>query len=211
MKKFTSIVLCITMLFGVGSISAFADTVQNPELAASVESVDIPDIEKYLIVEKCYNETYPDVFGEIPVEVTVNFKDGTSQVILYDCNNEPASREILFTNEETAVLWIYYNLDERVGGTGKFYLVVDIGEENFTEYECTVTDASFVSNFEELTLHVKVYINFIVMHVESIAEKAVSIESAEDIASIVEEIKECFRCVKYIFENIIACVADTIK
>lgn len=211
MKKLTAIILCITMLFGVGSISAFADTVQNPELAASVESVDIPDIEKYLIVEKCYNETYPAVFGETPVEVTVNFKDGTSQVILYDCNNEPASREILFLNGETAVLWIYYNLDERVGGTGKYYLVVDIGEENLKEYECTVTDASFASNFEELALHVKVYINFIVMHVESIAEKAALIKSSEDILSIMEDVEECFRFVRYIFENIIACVADTIK
>lgn len=211
MKKTTAIILVITILFCIGSINAFADRVQNPDLAASVESVDIPNIEKHLVVEKCYDDTYPVMFGETPEKVTVNFKDGTSQDIIYDCNSEPALRNIYFSDRETAVLWIYYNLDERTGGTGKYYLAVDIGEENFAEYECTVIKASLSENLETLITNVKYHISFIKILIEIMSEKMVSIESAEDVQSIMGDVRECFRCAGYIFENIFSCVDYIIK
>ena len=80
----------------------------------------------------------------------------------------------------------------------------------FAGYECPVTEDSVASDFETLKANIKYHTDFIGMLVESIAEKAVSVESAEDILSILQDARECFRCVKYIFASVFLYAKDII-
>lgn len=212
MKKSIAIALILAMLSGMAAVNASAAEPQGNGMA-DIVSVEIPDLEKYLTAEECYDGTYNHIiFGEEPVNVKVNFIDGTSQTIYYDCNNEPQSREVIHPgfDNDVAVLEIYHTLDERANGTGKFYLVVEFEHGDYSgwektgykAYECTVTEASISSNMKALNARINGYVGLI--------ERTLSIESSENIEDIFTDIGWCLIYVMHIFREITECIADCI-
>ena len=102
-----------------------------------IDSVDIPDIEKYTTCNIAYDgsKKYADVQGE---EVTFNFADGTEYVATVDDNT--ASFVLPNGMEVDAFVGISYN------GDGELCFMVSVLDMVFAEYEIIGKENSFIEN-----------------------------------------------------------------
>lgn len=113
-----------------------------------IESIEINNAEDYLYATKYYNNwdfEYPDLDG---LSITLNFKNGTKQTVIYDSEK---NQRVEFPNEKFYHIDLYPTVDESRNGTNKFTLFAVIGYNWFSVKEYDVTEASISENFSMLT------------------------------------------------------------
>ena len=113
-----------------------------------IESIEIPNAKKYLNATETYNKHYIYTYFD-DEDVTVNYKDGTSQTIRFSKDNYIQNGIILPCGRQLYVD-VYLTCDESNGGTGKFSLMGYVGKICYYKKECSIEKASIRTNVEEL-------------------------------------------------------------
>ena len=113
-----------------------------------IENIEIPNAKKYLNATETYNKHYIYTYFD-DEDVTVNYKDGTSQTIRFSKDNYIQNGIILPCGRQLYVD-VYLTCDESNGGTGKFSLMGYVGIICYYKKECSIEKASIRTNIEEL-------------------------------------------------------------
>ena len=112
-----------------------------------IEDIEIPNVEKYLNATETYNRHYIYSYFD-DEDVTVNYKDGTSQTIRY-CKDDFVPNGVTLPCGRELYVYVNFYCDEGNGGTGKFSLMGYVGNICYYKKECSIEKASIRTNIEE--------------------------------------------------------------
>lgn len=172
-----------------------------------VESIEIENVEEYCVMTVFYNELFDSKsLGETPVDVTVEYTDGSEETISYYINSHEDIFNAYITLPNGNEYYIYDTINEE---DGVYYFEAGIADKTYVKEECEVIEADFATNSDYLSEIISEYLSDLKYNIEFILH---SIPDADNFESLMYHVESMFRIPAFflsiIFDEIILFLAN---
>lgn len=162
-----------------------------------VESIEIENVEEYCVLTAFYDGILDSKgLGETPVDVTVEYTDGSEETISYYVNIHEDIFNAYITLPNGNDYYIYDTITEE---DGVYYFEAGIADKTYVKEECEVIEADFAADSDHLSEIISEY-TFILKN--ALEYHLHSIPYADNFESLMYHVESMFRTPAFYLSNI---------